>query len=55
MDNILKYYGTAFSSDIIENYGRGAGYTSRKTCNHHSKTGCEKCGALFYPKCRNGY
>ena len=42
--------------EVIEHYGRGAGYTSRKTCNHHAGSlGCEKCGTLFYPKCRDGY
>lgn len=43
--------------DIIEDYGRGAGYTSRSICNRHNhqSNGCEKCGLLFYPKCRDGY
>lgn len=37
-------------------YGRGAGYTKKSTCeHHHSDTGCEKYGWLWYPKCKNGY
>jgi hypothetical protein len=35
-------------------YGRGAGYISRKKCNR-KRGNCEKTGLRFYPKCRAGY
>lgn len=39
-----------------EAYGRGAGYTSKKTCHKHDHDrGCEKNGLLWYPKCKSGY
>jgi hypothetical protein len=39
-----------------ESYSRGIGYTSREKCNKHADDeGCEKCGLLFYPKCKSGY
>jgi len=47
-------------------YGRGAGYPwkfgdgfndkgMRKRCEKDHRQGCEKYGAIFYPKCRSGY
>ncbi len=40
-------------------YGRGAGYVSRAICGRNAgkfgSSDCEKKGALFYPKCRDGY
>lgn len=39
-------------------YGRGAGYViwDEKKCNdEHSDVGCEKNGALWYPKCRTNF
>ncbi|CDW91799.1 UNKNOWN [Stylonychia lemnae] len=40
-----------------KSYGRGAGYPiwDHKKCNHHHSQGCEKSGALWYPKCNNGF
>jgi hypothetical protein len=38
-------------------YGRGAGYAiwNEAKCNRENKQGCEKNGALWYPKCKPGY
>ncbi len=39
-------------------YGRGAGYVlwkEDKCKKEHSDVGCEKAGALWYPKCKPGY
>jgi hypothetical protein len=39
-------------------YGRGAGYAlwDEKKCNdEHSDVGCEKNGALWYPKCKTNF
>jgi hypothetical protein len=47
-------------------YGRGAGYPwkfgdgfndkgMRKRCEKDHRQGCEKSGAIYYPKCRAGY
>lgn len=41
-------------------YGRGWGHTSSTYCEQSSdhgakENGCEKCGALYYPKCDNNY
>lgn len=48
-------------------YGRGGGYPwkfgdkafslrdARKRCERKHSQGCEKSGAIYYPKCRSGY
>lgn len=38
-------------------YGRGAGYAlwNEGKCNQENPQGCEKNGALWYPKCKAGY
>ncbi len=38
-------------------YGRGAGYViwNEDKCNRENPQGCEKSGALWYPKCKPGY
>jgi hypothetical protein len=36
-------------------YGRGGGWTSKKACTKATKQDCEKDGALWYKKCRDGY
>jgi len=39
-------------------YGRGAGYViwEKDKCEReHPDTGCEKSGAIWYPKCRSGF
>jgi len=38
-------------------YGRGGGYAvwHKKKCNKKHSQGCEKCLAMYYPKCRSGY
>ncbi|MBX3265733.1 MAG: hypothetical protein KF831_03425 [Acidobacteria bacterium] len=38
-------------------YGRGAGYAlwDEQKCNNENEQGCEKWGALWYPKCRDGF
>jgi len=39
-------------------YGRGGGYVvwDGGKCNHdHRDTGCEKSGAMWYPRCRSGF
>ncbi len=38
-------------------YGRGAGYAlwHESECNHDNPQGCEKYGALYYPKCKDGF
>jgi len=38
-------------------YGRGFGYTwfARGSCPRHHKQGCERCLAMWYPKCKPGY
>jgi len=42
-----------------KSYGRGAGYAiwSKGKCNdaHKDVGGCEKYGAIYYPKCKAGY
>jgi len=42
-----------------KSYGRGAGYAlwSKNKCNdaHKDVGGCEKYGAIYYPKCKAGY
>ena len=39
-------------------YGRGAGYViwqGKKCSREHPDLGCEKWGALWYPKCKENY
>lgn len=38
-------------------YGRGAGYAiwDEAKCTRENSQGCEKNGALFYPKCKEGF
>lgn len=38
-------------------YGRGAGYVlwDLSSCNNDNPQGCEKWGALYYPKCASGF
>lgn len=38
-------------------YGRGAGYAiwDENKCKSRNPQGCEKNGAMWYPKCRPGY
>ena len=38
-------------------YGRGAGYAiwSEGKCNRENSQGCEKWGAMWYPRCREGF
>ena len=38
-------------------YGRGVGYfiTNEKKCNAENPQGCEKCLAMWYPKCKPGF
>lgn len=40
-----------------EAYGRGAGYAiwSEGKCNRENSQGCEKWGAMWYPKCRENF
>lgn len=39
-----------------DSYGRGAGYTERSKCNRKANgRGCNKNGALFYPRCRENF
>ncbi len=42
-----------------DSYGRGAGYVlwKKDKCNkeHKDVGGCEKYGAIYYPKCKSGY
>lgn len=46
----------AYCYKSTTSYGRGAGYTSEKSClEKHRDTGCEKNGLIWYPKCKNGF
>ncbi|CDW74274.1 UNKNOWN [Stylonychia lemnae] len=38
-------------------YGRGVGYAlwHESKCNEENPQGCEKWGALYYPKCKEGF
>lgn len=38
-------------------YGRGAGYAiwDEKKCNREHSQGCEKDGAMYYPRCKPGF
>lgn len=40
-----------------KSYGRGVGYTlwHKHKCENEHPEGCEKWGALYYPKCREGF
>ncbi|HEX8112602.1 MAG TPA: metallophosphoesterase [Kofleriaceae bacterium] len=50
-----------------DSYGRGAGYPwklgdpidslkpAKKRCEHDHDQGCEKDGAIYYPKCKHGF
>lgn len=52
-----KYKDVGAFCQKPRSYGRGSGNWSRDYCKKHKgrKTGCEKNGALWYPKCRDGY
>lgn len=52
-----KYTDVGLFCQKPRSYGRGSGNWSRDYCKKHKgkKTGCEKNGALWYPKCRDGY